>query len=145
MKTKTQNGFTLIELIIVISILGILAAFAIPKFIAIETNARASVIQAVGGSVRSASELAHAQWVADGSDDNAEATVKMGDQTINIVHGYPSTAAIELTIKNPIDGVGFAAGVFSSTDATTPSTCAVTYVQAAANSAPSITVVTEGC
>ena len=58
MKPSQSGGFTLIELVVVITILGILAAFAIPKFIALDSQARAATISGLAGSVNSAAALA---------------------------------------------------------------------------------------
>ena len=69
-----QGGFTLIELVVVITILGILAAFAIPRFVSLETRARTASRDALAGSVRSGAALAHALWLANGG---AAATVNM--------------------------------------------------------------------
>lgn len=77
-KTK-QAGFTLIELIMVIVILGVLASFALPKFASLSDSAKESVIAGVQGSVRSASALTHAQWLAGGGTDT---TVTMEDGSV---------------------------------------------------------------
>ncbi len=139
---NAQKGFTLIELVVVITILGILAAFAFPRFAALEVEARIATIKGLEGSVRSAATLAH-------SMDLVGAAVVMEGNTILMVNGYPAEAAtgIEDTL---VDLTGFtyvaASGYFKKDGATTPTTCRVTYVEpTGANLPPTISNTTSGC
>ncbi len=142
---QAQKGFTLIELVVVITILGILAAFAIPRFASLENQARIAAVQGMAGSLRSGASLAHALWLAQGNPGSTSVT--MEGQTITITNGYPNVATIQNTI---VDTAGFVmttvsgARRFTKTAAngTTPiAGCFVTYQPPpAANTAPTVTV-----
>ena len=146
-KKAGQQGFTLIELVVVITILGIFAAFAVPRFASLEVEARSAVTEALGGSLRSSSALAHALWLAQGQP----ATVSMEGAIITLANGYPNIATIDDTLSS-LDGFIYDAsgspGVFSKTnDGVTPiANCTVSYTPpAVAGSAPTIVVDTTGC
>ena len=61
---RQQSGFTLIELIAVLVILGILAATAVPKFINLSGEAQVAATDSIAGSIESASALNHAVDIA---------------------------------------------------------------------------------
>jgi MSHA pilin protein MshA len=101
-KNTAQAGFTLIELIVVIVILGILAATALPKFADMSGDARSAAMQGIRGNLSSAAALAHAQAVVKGQT-GATGSVTMEGQNVTLAYGYPTIASI-LVAAN-VDGV----------------------------------------
>jgi MSHA pilin protein MshA len=134
MNRSAQRGFTLIELVVVIVILGILAAFAVPRFANLDRQARISSVRALEGSLRASSTMAHSMWRAQGQVGN----VNMEGQGIVMVNGFPNLATIDNTLAPNTIQAGVAGrwayapatGVFTLNGATTPASCSVTYAQA---------------
>ena len=143
MRRTAAGGFTLIELVVVITILGILAAFAVPRFVGLQNEAREAATNALAGSLRSSAMMAHGMWMAQGGGN----TVNMEGQTIRMTNGYPNRATIDNTLAD-LTGFNYApgSGVFTKVGADTPANCAVTYTPpAAAGTAIQVTVDTSGC
>lgn len=151
MKSYQSRGFTLIELVVVITILAILAAFAIPKFISLSTQARVATVNALAGSVRSGAALARSMAMAGGQAQNGSVT--MEGAAVQLLNFYPDspTGGIANAINVSADftyapGVSGAVGTWTAVNAPTPANCTVTYLPAVANGAPVVTATnTSGC
>lgn len=151
-----QSGFTLIELIVVIVILGILAATALPRFTNLSGDARAASMNAVRGALASTSATAHGTFLLNPVNPNFEG------QVVAMTFGYPTANAAFMTAAGinasdytviggtgtavtaggttpgaPANGISIVPNSIAGT--TTAATCFVTYTQStAANMAPTI-------
>ncbi|MDO7083461.1 type II secretion system protein [Pseudocolwellia sp. AS88] len=166
---KKQQGFTLIELVVVIVILGILAATAAPKFIDLTSDANESVLESVGGNILSASKLVYAKSIIQGVQNQATADVDLDNDGITdvaVIYGYPSGdrtggianaldlgddwaygdrsnhAAFVLTSSSLVTF----SGITNNNIPITGTNCYLTYTPpTAAGLSPTVTYITDGC
>jgi MSHA pilin protein MshA len=146
--TKRTRGFTLIELIVVILILGILAAIAAPKFVDLTGQARKAALNGLRAAVGSAATLANGLQVAQGL--TPDQVVPIEGTNVLMKNRYPSQAAGGIDAAVRFDSASFETAAptmtFRVKTAGTPASCAFQYTDATASVPPTIaTSTTTGC
>lgn len=130
---KAVTGFTLIELIIVIILIGILSSFAISRFINQTSNARIASLQGLQGAILSSTALAQAEYRAEGnSATSTVTTITMDGTAVTVVAatGRPAGAAggIDTSLQSFAGyAATFAAGVATFNFTTAITNCNLTY------------------
>lgn len=106
-----KSGFTLIELVVVIVIIGVLAAFAVPRFVQLEGRARAASLEGMLGTIRAASTLAHSQALSEEAGLNDPIT--MEGIAISMFNRYPDAVGM-VDAANIVVGTEFQMQMFGT-------------------------------
>lgn len=170
---RAQAGFTIIELVVVIALLGVLSAVALPRFIDVTDEARKSVLTAMAGTLSTTATLVHAQLVIEQKAHLAASNVIIDGSNVDTVYGYPNAfTSIRTAVNANIQPYGpnsnnsehewvyqliFIGGRFGidvthgsvvgDAPAPTPQStnCYVRYFQATASTPYSVMLETTGC
>ncbi|QBF83331.1 type II secretion system protein [Shewanella maritima] len=101
---RKQQGFTLIELVVVIIILGILAVTAAPKFINLQGDAYTSTLNGLKGSLQGANTLVYSKAAIAGQEKGDDETVAISDtDNVSARYGYLQNDATSITTALQLD------------------------------------------
>ncbi|MFM2641288.1 prepilin-type N-terminal cleavage/methylation domain-containing protein [Vibrio chagasii] len=159
------RGFTIIELVVVIVILGIVSVTAASKFLNLQTDARISTLNGLKGGMESASAMLYGKTSALGLDKEASASIRVEGDNISVVYGYPAainsdswSRLIESTFLDAEWGVGSADWCFTNSNDKdgkiiyAPASrkkegenCFLEYQEATETTTPVFTLTTTGC
>jgi MSHA pilin protein MshA len=124
-----NRGISLVELVVVITLVGIVAAFAIPRFTRLENDVRSTEVVALSVKLRGAAAEAHAQYLGSGS---SLAAARLQGRVVQLKNGYPDAGVqgIRLVIADVSDFIVTATPTsvtYSKRGAPAGARCAVTY------------------
>ncbi len=155
---KNEKGFTLIELVVVIVVIGILAALVVPRFISLQSEARVAVVDHLSGAVRSGSNIVHAKALTNGVAGGAAGTIDIDGPSVPggvvaINFGYPVDTQDNISLlfdalspRYSFTGGGVTGGSSLVVRIDNIADCQVTYTTpTVAGGAPTVVRVVSGC
>lgn len=138
---RRQRGLTALELLIVVTIIAMMAALAVPRFSTLDREARAEAVVSLADGVKSTAELTHRIWAAAGEPD----VLSFQGETLDLVYGYPAVHSIAKAVVSSggfrqNDGVWIHPGARSALD------CGVIYLPPTdVGTKATVNAYTDGC
>lgn len=144
---RKNKGFTLIELVVVIALLGIMAVVAVPRFLSLTGSGRTSTLNGLAGAIQSAVALAQLEYIQEGYNSGSSATsITMNGTAVTVIAGTGrpagSAAGIGAALQTVSGFTGtFAAGVATYDFTTAITNCKLTYT----DTTGAIAITSSGC
>jgi prepilin-type N-terminal cleavage/methylation domain-containing protein len=138
---RSQRAFTFSELLVAIAALALLAAAAVPRFFAINSEIRVAAVEALAVNVKSSANLTNRIWLANGQPRR----LMVDGQALDMRFGYPTEYSIARIVVNSGDFI-FQEGYFNHRETLGMPGCAVLYIPPPnPDSEPAIITYTDGC
>jgi prepilin-type N-terminal cleavage/methylation domain-containing protein len=138
---RSQAGFTFTELLTAVTVMAMMAAVAVPRYAAINSDTRSQSVRSLAANVQSSANLSHKVWQATGQP----VRLRLDGQTIDMRFGYPTESSIEdlVVMGGEFELTG---GYFKHRDSESGQGCAVLYIPPPnPNADATIITYTDGC
>ena len=138
---RSQAGFTFTELLTVVTAMAMMAAVAVPRYAAINSDTRSQSVRSLAANVQSSAALSHKVWKATGQP----VRLKLDGETVDMRFGYPTDSSIEDLVVMSGD-FEFSDGYWKHRESETGQGCAVLYIPPPnPNADASVITYSDGC
>lgn len=139
---KKHAGFTLIELVVVVVLIGVLAAVAMPRFASMQKESRTAAMRTIAGNATSAFAVVYAKAAVQGVQTQASASIVMDGTTVQLKYGYPALlSALDVLQISPVSGFSMVplssvSGYVAPSGVANDANCRVVFTEASGIGSP---------